>query len=240
MAAEASPERGFLGTLAELWFEPRRAFEGIVHSPRFWAPLLAHFALAVTFTGVWLQKVDPGEFIKTQLVESGRWDRMPPEGRERVVAGSGGFFRAMAGVGAVFGGVGIPLLAAGTLLFAFRFFYASEVDFRRSMAISSWSFLAVGLVSTPLMLLVMYLKGEWNLPPPDVFQAGPALLVERGSTAQPLWVLLQGLDLFPLWTVALLAIGFAVASRRSIGSALWGVAVPWVLVVLTRAAFAAL
>lgn len=240
MTTEASSERGFFATLVDLWFQPRRSFEGIVRSPRFWAPLFAHLALVVAFSSVWLQKVDPGEFMKTQLVESGRWDRMPPEGRERVVGGSGGFFRTMAGVGAFIGGVGFPLLVAAILLFVFRFFYASDVDFRRALAISAWSFLAVGLVSTPLVLLVMHLKGEWNLPPPDVFQAGPALLVERGATARPLWALLQGLDLFPLWTVALLAIGFAVASRRSTVSALWGVAVPWVLIVLGRAAFAAL
>jgi Yip1 domain len=240
MSSEAPAESGFLGTLVALWFEPRRAFEGIVHSARFWAPLVAHLALVVAFTGIWLQQVDPGEFIKTQLVESRRWDRMPPESREGVVTGSGGFFRTMAGVGALFGGLGFPLLVAGTLLFVFRFFYASDVSFSRALAITAWSLFATGLVSTPLGLLVMYLKGEWNLPPPDVFQGGPALLVERGDTPRPLWRLLQGLDFFSLWSVTLLAIGFAVASRRSTGSALWGVAVPWALLVLVRAALEAL
>ena len=164
---------------------------------------------------------------------------MPPEARESVTTGSGGFFRTMVAVGALFGGLGFPFLVAGTLVFVFRFFYASEVDFRRGLAITVWSLLATGLVSTPVLLVVLYLKGEWNLPPPEVFQAGPALLVERGATSRPVWTLLQGLDLLSLWTVTLLAIGFAVASRRSTGQALWGVAVPWALLVLCRAALAA-
>ena len=239
MSTDAPADRGFFGTLVGLWFEPGRTFEGIVRSPRIWVPLLAHFALVVVFSAIWLQKVDPGEFMKTQLVEQGRWDRMPPEARESVTSGSGGFFRAMVGVGALFGGLGFPFLVAGTLVFVFRFFYGSDVDFRRGLAVTVWSLLATGLVSTPILLLVLYLKGEWNLPPPEVFQAGPALLVERGATSRPVWTLLQGLDLLSLWTVTLLAIGFAVASRRSIGSALWGVAVPWALVVLCRAALAA-
>jgi Yip1 domain len=240
MSSEAPAESGFFGSLVALWFDPRRAFEGIVRSPRIWVPLLAHFAVVVAFSAIWLQKVDPGEFMKTQLVEQGRWDRMPPAARESVTTGSGGFFRGMVVVGALFGGLAFPLLVAGTLVFVFRFFYGSDVDFRRGLAITVWSLLAIGLVSTPVLLLVLFLKGEWNLPPPDVFQAGPALLVERGATSRPLWTLLQGLDLLSLWTVTLLAVGFAVASRRSTGQALWGVLVPWMLVVLCRAALAAL
>jgi hypothetical protein len=239
--SEVPAAAGFAGTLLDLWFEPRKAFDGIVSRPRPWIALLAHLALVCLFTGIRSQRVDPGEFMKTQLVEQGRWDRMPPEARERVASGSGsGFFQTMLGVGALFGGLLFPLLVAATLLFVFRFFYASDVDFRRSLAITAWSFLATGLVSVPLMLLVMQLKGEWNLPPPDVFQAGPALLVERGDTARWLWVLLQGFDLFALWTMTLLAIGFAVAGgRRTAGAAWWGVFVPWLLLVLGRAAFAA-
>ena len=76
------------------------------------------------------------------------------------------------------------------------------MDFRRALAISAWTFLAVSVVSTPLMLLVVYLKDEWNWPAPELLQAGPALLVERGSISRPLWTLLQGLDLFSLWTVS--------------------------------------
>ena len=170
---DAPADRGFFGTLVGLWFEPGRTFEGIVRSPRIWVPLLAHFALVVVFSAIWLQKVDPGEFMKTQLVEQGRWDRMPPEARESVTSGSGGFFRAMVGVGALFGGLGFPFLVAGTLVFVFRFFYGSDVDFRRGLAVTVWSLLATGLVSTPILLLVLYLKGEWNLPPAGGLPGGP-------------------------------------------------------------------
>ncbi|NJR71586.1 MAG: nucleotide exchange factor GrpE, partial [Synechococcales cyanobacterium CRU_2_2] len=51
-----------------------------------------------------------------------------------------------------------------------------------SLGIVAWDFLAVGLVVTPLMLLVMHLKGEWNVNPGDVLQANPTLLLEKGET----------------------------------------------------------
>jgi hypothetical protein len=40
--------------------------------------------------------------------------------------------------------------------------------------------------------------------------------------------------------VFLLASGFAVASRKTTGSALWGVAIPWALIVLAKVGWAAI
>ncbi len=130
------------------------------------------------------------------------------------------------------------MLTSAVLMFVYRFFYASEVAFSRALAIVTWSFLAVGLIATPLMLLVMGLKGEWNVAPQEVLQANPTLLFDKSDTAKPLWTLLASLDLFSLWHVFLLAAGFGVASKRSTGSAVWGVGVCWGIVVLGKVAFA--
>ena len=40
--------------------------------------------------------------------------------------------------------------------------------------------------------------------------------------------------------VFLLAVGFGVASRKTTGSALWGVAIPWILIVLAKVGWAAI
>ena len=44
--------------------------------------------------------------------------------------------------------------------------------------------------------------------------------------------------IFSLWMVFLLAVGFGVASRKTTGSALWGVAIPWILIVLGKVVWA--
>jgi hypothetical protein len=143
-------------------------------------------------------------------------------------------------VGSIVGTAVMVLLVAGILTFVFRFFYAGEVTFKQALAITSWVLFAVGLVTTPLLLLVLQLKGDWNLNPQDVLQANLSLLVEKSATAKPLWALLTSLDVFSIWMVFLLAVGFGVASRKTTGSALWGVAIPWLLIVLVKVGWSAM
>ncbi len=96
----------------------------------------------------------------------------------------------------IFGWVGAPvgaavmlLVTAGALLFVFRFFYASELSFKQSLAVVSWVLFAVGLVTTPLLLMVLGLKGDWNLNPQEVLQANLGLLLDKATAAKPLWAL---------------------------------------------------
>jgi hypothetical protein len=235
------PERGFLARFFGLYVSPGESFAEILKRPRFWAPLALMVALSVGFTAVWLPRVDPGEFVKAMLEERGQWDQIPPERRAAVLESAGGRFAPQAWMGAVLGPCVILLLTAVVLLFVFRFFYGGEVGFRQAMAVVSYTFAAVSLVTTPLTLLVLFLKGDWNLNPQDVLQANPTLLLEKESVARPLWALLGSLDLFSFWIIGLLAIGFGLAVRRPGGSALWGVVIPWlVLIVGSKVAFTAL
>jgi hypothetical protein len=128
---------------------------------------------------------------------------------------------------------------AGALLFVFRFFYASEVNFKQSLAITSWSMFVQGAVVSVLRLTVMGLKGEWNLPPNEVLRANLTLLLEKSSTPVVLWTFLSFLDLFILWLLWLLASGFGEASRRRTLAAFWGILVPYLLLIAAPASLLA-
>lgn len=235
------PERGFPARLFGLYVSPGESFAEILKRPGFWAPLALMVALSAGFSAVWLQRVDPGEFVKAMLEESGRWEQIPPDRRAAVLESASGSFAARAWMGATLGPCVVVLLTAVVLLFVFRFFYGGEVTFKQAMAVVSCTFAAVSLVTTPLTLLVLALKGDWNLNPQDVLQANPTLLLSRESVAKPLWALLGTLDLFSFWIMGLLAVGFGLAVKRPTGSALWGIVIPWlVLIVGIKVGFAAL
>ena len=231
---------GFFQNLIDVYFSPREAFTRIVRNPRFLVPLVVYVILVLGFTGVWMQKMDPVEFMKTQIEESGRADRIPAEQREAVIEQQAKMMPIFAWV---FGPLGVAvtlLVTAGALLFIYRFFYSAELSFRQAFAIVTWVFFAVSLVTTPLMLLVLQLKGDWNVTPQEVVQANLGLLLEKSTAAKPLWALLSSIDVFSLWMIFLLAVGFGVASRKTTGSAIWGVAIPWILIVLGKVAWAAM
>ncbi len=82
------------------------------------------------------------------------------------------------------GTVIVILVVAAVLLFIFRFFYAGEVGFAQSLAICSWSMFAVSLVTTPLTLVVMALKEDWNLNPQEALQANPGAPAGQGRDGE--------------------------------------------------------
>ncbi len=229
--ASAKPA-GFLQNLIDIYFAPREAFTRIVRTG--WLlPALAYLVVTLAGTGIWISHVDPNEFVKAQMEEFGgkRFENATPEERSQAIDMQSRMFTVSRWVRAALGPVFAILVPAAVLLFIFRFFYAGDVRFPQALAIVSWTFLAVELVTTPLRLVVMWLKGEWNIEPQLAVQASPGVWADP-SWPKWQWGLLSVPDLFSLWMVFLLATGFAVATRRSTGSALWGVLVPWVLLAL--------
>jgi hypothetical protein len=240
VAPEPAAPGGFFQNLVDVYFAPREAFTRIARRPRFLLPLLAYVVLVLGFTGIWLHKMDAREFMKTQIEESGRADKIPADQREAIVEQQSKMMPIFAWV---FGPVGIAfglLATSGCLLLVYRFFYAGEVGFRQAFAIVTWVFFAVALVSTPILLSVLALKGDWNINPQDAVQANLSLLLEKSAASKPLWALATSIDLFSLWMVFLLAIGFGAAIRKPTASTIWGVAVPWILIVLGKVAWAAI
>lgn len=240
--APVAPEAagGFFQNLVDVYFSPREAFTRIVRQPRFLVPLVLYVVLVLGFTAVWMQKMDPVEFMKVQIEESGQADRIPAEQRGAIIEQQAKMMPIFAWV---FGPLGIAVTLLGiavVLMLVYRFFYASEVIFRQAFAIVTWVFFAVGLVTTPLLLLVLQLKGDWNINPQEAIQANLGLLLDKSTAAKPLWALLSSIDVFSLWMIFLLAVGFGVASRKTTGSAIWGVAVPWAIIVLLKVGWAAI
>jgi energy-coupling factor transporter transmembrane protein EcfT len=238
--ATARTRPGFLSTLLGLYVAPVETFRAIAASPTFALPFLGIVLVTGAFTFVWLRNADPVEVSRVQLEETGVFDRFPPEQHAELVAWQARRFRTFAWLGVlVFAPIAFVALAA-VFLFIYRFFYEAETTFRQSLAVVAWSLLAFYLVVTSLMLLVLKLRGDWNVDPHGVIQANAGALVEKGAVPKPLHALLDVFDLFSLWILFLLAAGYAATARRSVGSAAVGVLVLWGIYVLMKVALAAI
>ncbi len=231
---------GFFDSVAGLFIAPTQAFKRILPKPRFWMPLLALVALNMGFTGIWLSKVEPRQFMKNAMEESGAMDRIPPEKFDEIVEMQSKFMRISAFAGGL---VFLPLMIVvlgAFFMFVYRFFYGSDLRFGQSMGVVAWSMLIPGLVGTPLLLLTYVLKGDWNLVPDMVLQANLSMVFDRMTTGKFLYSLAKSLDLFAFWVIVLLSAGFGAASKRTAGAAAMGVVLPWLVLVLGKAAFASL
>ena len=238
-ATEPAPDPGsFLGNLFNLYFEPTETFAKIFVKPRVVMAIALQLALGVLFTTIWLQKMDAREFMKAQMEQNSRIQQMPAEQVEQIINTQARFMRTWGRIAPLVVPVVMDLLLAGILMFVFRFFMAADVSYVRSLATVAWTFAALGVIQTPIMLLVYWLKGDWNVDPNQIVQANPTLFFEPGDIPRWLWSLLSSFDLFSLWTLFLLACGHAAAGRRPLGTGLWGVAIPWMVFLFVKVGFA--
>ena len=237
--APAAPVASWPSGLANLYFAPREGFQTLLVRPRFWIPLALWLALSLAFTAVWMQKVDARVYMREQIEQSPQGARIPPEQMESIVEKQANAFPIFAWVGPlVFLPVGL-FAGAGLFLFVFRFLFGGNVTYGQSAAVLAWTFLAVGILTTPLTLLVMGLKDDWNMDPRTALGANVTLFLDKATTSKPLYSLADSLDLFSFWVVALLAAGYGVANRKTTGWALAGVVGVWAVYVLGKVALSA-
>jgi hypothetical protein len=235
-AFDGDRDHGFVQNVAGLYTSPGKEFVSILRGRRLWAPLAGLMVLSIAFTILWLRNVDATEFMKARNEESPRMAKMPADQRQQVLDTQVRMFPA---IGWVIALVSNPVLVFGLgalFLFVYRFFYSANMTYTQSSAVVAWSFFAVSLVVTPLMLLTLGLKGDWTIPPGNALEANPAMFLDKAATAKPLYALASSFDLFTFWTLGLLSSGFAIAARRPVSSAAVGVLVLWAIYVLIKVA----
>jgi Yip1-like protein len=232
--------RGFLATLLDVFIAPGDAFRAIARRPEWVAPFILAVGVGVAFSAIWTQRVDPYQFMKAQMEESGAGDRIPAEKRGDVLRTQAKFFTVFSWIGPLVFAPLAYVALAGLLLFVYRFFYAADVTFPQSMAVVAWCMAAFGLVLNPLILLVMALKGEWNVDPHSVVQASGAALVDKAATSHVLYALLGSLDIFSFWLIALLSIGYAAVLGTRARTAAWPIVALWLVIVLCKCGMAAI
>jgi hypothetical protein len=162
-----------------------------------------------------------------------------PYQQERLVQAQAKWFSAYAWVVPLFFGPLAYAALAALFLVAYRFFYAAEASYRQSLAVVAWCFAAFHLLLDPLILIVMSLKNDWSVDPASVLQASGAALLDKMTASRPLYALAESVDVFHLWLMALLSIGFGAVIGRSPLVASWPIVIVWAIYVAGKVFFAA-
>jgi hypothetical protein len=227
-----------LGRLVNVIIEPKRAFADIVERPGWWVPMILLMVLSVVFMTAFSSHVGWERFMRHQFETNKQTQNMPAEQRENLVqtqakyAGPFGMAMAVVAVPASM------LLISGVMMFMFTTVLGGSVNFKKTLGVVAHS-MVPGLISTPLILAVMYMKdpSDFDLNNPAGFNLGfymdplstPAWLVSLGSS----------IDVFSIWTILLIATGMSVATSKPWKTSLLGVAAPWALIVLIKVGWAA-
>jgi hypothetical protein len=226
-----------IGRLIGVFFSPTPTLQGIAAQPSWLVPVILMTVLGIVTAVVMNQKVDWRDVASKKIEESPRAANLTPEQKEQQLAMSA---KVSPYVAYVFGSLG-PIVAvvivAAVLLLAYNVIGGANAKFGQAMGIVSHAMI-VGLIGTLFFILILFLKppGTIDLENPVATNIGAFL---PDSTPKALMALGKSIDIFTIWTLLLIAIGFlAVNPKKLKGKSLSIVLSVWAAYVACKMGFA--
>jgi hypothetical protein len=239
-APEAQPRINPFGRIIGVFTSPKQTFASIAERPSWVAPMLLMMVLATAVGAMLNTKMNWGEYIRHKAEENARFAQMSEEQKDQAVAGQVKFWTNFSY------GVGVVAVPVSTLIFAliyfgaFNLFRGAGVRYGQAFAITTHAFLPTA-ISSILALIILPLKSYGDVDPENVVATSlKAYLPE--SAPKPLLALGSSLELFFIWCLVLVAIGFAAANPKKVklGASFGIVFGLWAVWVLAKVAWAAI
>lgn len=202
--------------LINTFIAPRKTFEDLKVNSRWWVPFVLSAVITLGFGVIAGQKIDFVRFVEQQIERSPkaqkRLEQATPEQREQGIAIQAKITKISFYAYFVVIFIG-GLIFAAILMAIFNFMLGAEVPFGRSLAVVFYSFfpwnLATILLGVSLLVSADPNTIDFNNPMPT----NPAFFLDPTGN-KLIYGLLQGVEIFRIWAVVLLGLGFAAASSN--------------------------
>lgn len=232
--AQAQPQAAIspFGRVIGVFFSPGATFEDIVRKPSWLLPLLLGTILSIGVSFAINQRMNWRDYISQQIEKSPGAAQMSPEQKQQRIEGGAKFSAPFTYAIGVCGPILATLIIGLIMWGAYSLLGGISTNFGTAFGITAHAFLT-GLVSSPLLILTLYLKpfGTADLENPLATNLAAVL---PDDAAKWLVALCKSFDLFTFWTLILLAIGFAAVNPKKLKGAksftiAFGVWAVWVI-----------
>lgn len=228
------------GRLIGALVAPGETFRSIAERPTWLPPLLVVMLLAGAVIAVMQMRTDPEEMVRGQL-EMIRFD-VPPEQVDKMIEEAENQTTADRVVAVAIGALGQPVIyAVLAVLFWIGFkMFGSEMDYLRSLATTAHAYLPLALgmlINLPLLFTRETITFEEAAGGGVLVSSLKALAPEDASAVTEM--LLGSFDLFTIWTLVLLTIGYRASAKVSTAVASGIVILFWLIYVVGKVGFAA-
>jgi hypothetical protein len=236
--APAGSDNSFARIFGAL-FSPKPTFASIVQRPTWIVPVALGCVLFIAVVYIFTVRGGWPAFFQKQLAGNSRVEQMTPEQRESLMEKQEKFAPAFGYVeGVVIPPVG-ALLTAGVLLLIFNLSGATKTTFKVALAIVAFAW-TPWLIHGVLSILILFLKDITTVDLQNVVASNPGAFLPDDASKW-LTALLSSIDIFSIWTLLLLAIGFSATNPKklSVGKAFALAAAGWLVFVLLKVGFTA-
>jgi hypothetical protein len=216
-APEAQASVSPFGRIIGVLFSPKSTFEDIVRKPGWITPVLVTTLLSIISVIALNQRVNWREFIAQQMEKSPRAAQMTADQKQQQAEVGAKFTVTIVYAAGVVVPILFALLVGLVMMGAYNLFAGAGARFGTALSIVAHAAL-VAIVSTPLFLLVLFLKPPGTIDPENPMATNLAALLPEES-AKWLVTLCKSFDLFTFWTLILIAIGFAAVNPKKLKGA---------------------
>jgi hypothetical protein len=237
-APEAQPALSPFGRVVGVLFSPGKTFEDIVRKPGWILPIVVITILSIGVSVAINQRINWREFMSQQIEKSPQSSQLSSEQKQQRIEAGAKFAPISTYVFGALGPILLVLCVGLAMWGAYSLLGGASTNFNTAFGITSHAFLT-GLVSSPLFILILYLKPYGTADLDNPLAANIAAFLPDES-AKWLVALCKSIDLFSFWTLILLAIGFAAVNPKKLkGSKPYTIAFSvWAVFVVLRVGWA--
>jgi hypothetical protein len=252
----APPQMGPMARLGNVFFSPGEVFEDVRRSPRdWWLPVVVLLVVS-TAVGYFMQyRLDftperlAAAAIDSGLEQQGKTRKDLTEAERGGVETQEKIMTTMIRLGPITGVVFLTIFfgLVAAVYYVLLLIFQAKTTFFRVLAVVAYAYFVPNVLKAVLQGIFALLKDPSDVDPGaymltgGLITASPAAFVS--ATESPaLWTLLSYADVFSVWFLVLLGIGFAAITvkRMKLGTALLVAFLPYVIVWLGAVGFRAL
>ncbi len=206
--------------IIDTFIAPSKTFTDINRSTSWWLPWLIMSVVSIAFVVVAGQKVGFEKITTTQMQSNPkqveRMEKLPPDQRAQNMAIAVKFTQVISYASPAFILL-FGVIVAAVMLGTFNFGAGTQMKFGAAMAVTMYAFLP-GIIKT-ILATVSLLAGA----DPEAFRIDNPIATNLGfflsSTDHPaLYKLASSIDIFTIWTLVLMVIGFTCISKAKKGA----------------------
>lgn len=244
MPEEVAKPKNFFSRLAGIYLSPRETLQEIGRSPGVIVPIIAMIVIGFLASFYLSKTLDLPSIVTTQLEKSVQQGNMTQEQLDRALP----IAVKVAGIELIVAGslasLVVALIIAGYAKL-FSLFVGAINQFKPLFVAALYVIIAVSVVSSILLIVILQLKGPGSITDTSSVLAsnlGAVLESILGVDVLPKFVvsLAKAIDIFNIWMIALLAIGFSAVSKKlkTSTAAIW-LGAAYLIFCLIRAGFQA-
>jgi hypothetical protein len=233
-----------IARIAGVLFSPKETFASIAQRPTWLAPVLLGVIVGVALIAVFTNRVGWATYLEHQNSQNAamaqRLEQMSPEQRQQTLNLQVKFAEPIGFVLAAIGPFLFTALLAAIMLGLFNLVYGAQIGFKTSLGVVAYAFVP-RLIYSLLGMFIIFVKDPSQVDLQNLTASNPGALMSS-ETTRWMVVLATQFDLFAIWVIILLAMGYHAANPKkvSFGGALAGIVGLWLFWVIVITGFTAL